>query len=126
MDTLRANQFINPKDYSDQESVFLKQYNLLTAKPVLYIANIDESHIANPEENENYKKFKEYIGGKCAIIPLAIAMEYEISKLNDEEKVMFLQDLNIKEIGLNKLINATYTLLGTQTFFTFGVDETKA
>jgi ribosome-binding ATPase YchF (GTP1/OBG family) len=102
---------------------------LLTTKPVLYICNIDESDITEPENNENYKKFSDFIkkqNSTSQIIPLAITMEYEISKLSDEEKSAFLLDLGIKEAGLDTLINAVYKLLGIQTFFTFGKDETRA
>jgi GTP-binding protein YchF len=126
INTLKNNQFVNINDYDEKEIIYVKQYNLLTTKPILYIANIDEAYIVNPHENANYQKFQQYINNKHAIIPLAIAMEYEISKLEDIDKQNFLNDLGIKQIGLDRLINATYNLLGTQTFFTFGADETKA
>ncbi|GMO13409.1 MAG: redox-regulated ATPase YchF [Mycoplasmoidaceae bacterium] len=126
MDTLKANKFIDLNAYTSKEQEIINKYNLITTKPVLYVANIDESDISNPEQNINYKKVLDYAKGKSLVIPLAIAMEFEISKLSDEEKIIFLKDMNIKEAGVNKLINKTYELLNIQTFFTFGPDETKA
>ncbi|MDR2821763.1 MAG: redox-regulated ATPase YchF [Mycoplasmataceae bacterium] len=124
--TLKQNNFVDLKKYSDKENEVIKQYNLLTSKPILYVANIDEKDISIPEENIYFRKLKEHLGEKSLIIPLAIAMEFEISRLNDEEKGIFMSDLNIKEPGLNRLIRKTYELLNIKTFFTFGADETKA
>jgi GTP-binding protein YchF len=126
MNTLKANKFIKYSDYSQKEQEVIKTFNLLTAKPVLYICNVDEADVSNPEANANYLKFKEYVGNSATVLPLAIAIENEISKLPDEDKQMFMSDLGMSETGLSKLINTTYHMLGIQTFFTFGKDETKA
>jgi GTP-binding protein YchF len=126
MNLLKSSNFIDKNIFNGKEMEIVKQYNLLTIKPILYIANIDESDIGEPNNNQHFINLKKYIGDKHKIIPLAIAMEYEISKLDDNEKKVFMEDLKINKTGLDILINSTYDLLGIQTFFTFGMDETRA
>ena len=112
----------------DKKKKIIKKLNLLTFKPILYIANINYSDITNPNNNELYKKLFAYIHNNSTdeIIPISVAMEYEISKLSENEQQEFIKDLNINEKGLDTLIKKTYSLLGLRTFFTFGKDETKA
>lgn len=113
--------------YSNKEKEILKNYNLLTLKPIIYIANLNESDIVNPNSNVYYLKLKEYaLKNSASIIPLSISMEYEISLLNELDKKIFLEDIGIKEPGLNLLIKTTYRMLNLSTFFTFGKKETKA
>jgi GTP-binding protein YchF len=124
---LEKEYFISKMDFEgEKEWGIIKECNLLTIKPIIYIANIDDEDISNPENNENFNNLKKFIGEKKIIIPIAINIEYEISKLDNEEKKLFLQEMNIKISGLDYLIKTTYDTLGIQTFFTFGKSETKA
>ncbi len=127
-DTLTNNKLAKNTMLSDDEKKIIKKLNLLTFKPILYIANINYSDITNPNNNELYKKLFAYIHNNSTdeIIPISVAMEYEISKLSEDEQQEFIKDLNINEKGLDTLIKKTYSLLGLRTFFTFGKDETKA
>jgi GTP-binding protein YchF len=125
---LHENKFIDCNKYSPEEQKIIKSLGLITTKPLIYLCNIDEEHINCPDNNELFTKFKNYIvqNHNVTILPISINMEYEISKLQPEEKTLFMQELNIGTTGLDKLIKFTYNLLGIKTFFTFGVDEIKA
>jgi GTP-binding protein YchF len=126
--TLKSNNFPNLSNFDLKERLIIKSYNLLTTKPLIYVCNIDEDHINDLDKNTHYTTFKAYIQkqSKASILPISINIENEISKLNDNDKIQFMADMNIKETGLNKLIKSTYELLGIKTFFTFGADEVKA
>ena len=127
-ETLVANKMAKETQLSTDELLIVKNFNLLTTKPTIYIANIDSNDITNPESNEYYIKLKKYLSNtsKELLIPISISIEYEISILNDNDRESFINDLGIKEIGLDSLIKATYKTLGLETFFTFGKKETKA
>ena len=127
-ETLVANKMAKETQLSTDELLIVKNFNLLTTKPTIYIANIDSNDITNPESNEYYIKLKKYLSNtsKELLIPISISIEYEISTLNDNDRESFINDLGIKEIGLDSLIKATYKTLGLETFFTFGKKETKA
>jgi GTP-binding protein YchF len=129
MEYLKKEEFPDITVFSEEEKKIIKNYNLLTTKPFLYIANIDEQDINKPETNQLFLKFKEYIKNKknsSLVIPISASLEYEISKLNEEEKKIFMDDLNLKQTSLDIVINSAYNLLNLQTFFTFGKDEVKA
>ncbi len=113
-------------DLNETEKKLIKSFNLLTAKPIIYMANISEADLINGE-NEYTKKVDEYAKGENAsVIKVSAKIESELSELSDEEKELFLADLGIKEGGLEKLIKATYDLLGLATYFTAGSDEVRA
>lgn len=108
------------------EQKLIKSFNLLTAKPIIYMANISEADLITGE-NEYTKKVDEYAKAENAsVIKVSAKIESELSELSDEEKELFLADLGIKESGLEKLIKATYDLLGLATYFTAGTDEVRA
>ena len=112
-------------EYTEDEDKILKNFSLLTKKPIIYMANVSEEDIING--NEYVEKVKEYAAKENAkVVMLSAKVESELSELDDESKEMFLEDLGINESGLNKLIKATYDLLGLATFFTVGKDECKA
>ena len=114
-------------DLSDNELDYLKGFSLLTAKPVIYIANMSDEEIANPETNQYYQKVKEFAAnenGEC--IAICAKIEEELSGLDKEEKIAFLEDLGIKKSGLEEIIQAAYHLLGLRTFFTVGEPECRA
>ena len=125
---LDENKLIKKNFFSDEEWEIVKTLNLLTSKPILYVANINTDDIATPENNQNYLKLKEYIEKNSTdlLIPLSISMEYEISSLSKEDQQIFMNDLGIKKPGLDRLIQTTYSLLNLKTFFTFGKKETRA
>lgn len=112
-------------EYTKDEEKILKAYNLLTKKPVIYVANIKEENIN--KDNDYVKKVKEYAKKDNAeVIVLCAKIEEELSGFEDEEKNAFLNDLGIEESGLDKLIKASYHLLGLQTYFTAGPKEVRA
>ena len=100
----------------------LKNLNLLLSKPFLIVANISENEINNPFENENVKKLIEKFS-KNLIIPISVKIESDLSYMDNETQIEFLNDLNIKERGINKLIKNSYYALNLITFFTCGPKE---
>ena len=122
--TLNDNKLINTLDLDDEEKKILKSFNLLTAKPILYVANIDENSISNPLSNNHYKTLYEYLNGNN-IIPISVKIENEISLLSDNEKEIFLEELGMNDSGLDRLIRAAYSMLGLETFFTYGKIEVR-
>ncbi len=112
----------------EDESLLLKEYNLLTGKPVIYAANVAEEDLADDGASNakvaEVREFAEKEGGEVFVICAQI--EQEISELDEDEKAMFLEDLGLKESGLEKLIKASYRTLGLMSFLTAGEDETRA
>lgn len=110
----------------DQEKV-VAQLHLLTSKAVLYVANVSEDEVADPDANEHVKRVKEFAAGENAqVIVICASIEEEIAELDQEGKEMFLEELGIPESGLDLLIRATYQLLGLATYFTAGEQEVRA
>lgn len=100
---------------------------LLTLKPVIYVANLDEDGASAPESNEYYKIVKAAADSEEAVvIPVCAKLEADLAELEDEEKQMFLDDLGIEETGLDRLIKSSYALLGLISFLTAGPDECRA
>ena len=111
---------------NEEELEVLKPYNLITIKPVIYVANVSEDD-AVVGDNEYTLKVKEYAGNESSgVIVMSAQVESELSELSDDEKKQFLQELGITNSGLDKLIYQTYSLLGLRTFFTAGSDEVRA
>ncbi|WP_047983455.1 redox-regulated ATPase YchF [Ornithinibacillus californiensis] len=114
-------------EFTDEQQKMVKGLHLLTSKPMLYVANVGEDEIAEPDNNPNVQKVKEYANNEGAeVIVICARIEEEISELDQEEKEMFLEELGITESGLDKLIKASYSLLGLATYFTAGVQEVRA
>ena len=125
--TLQAGKCARTLELSEEEQEIVKDSFLLTMKPVLYVANVDESEIENPEANENVKKVKEYAEKeKAQVISLCVKIEEELSTLEAEEKLEMLEALGLEESGLDKLIKASYELLGLISFLTAGEPEVRA
>lgn len=123
---LEQNIPIRKIDLIESEKDFIKSFNFLTSKPIIYIANVSEEDILNGN-NEYVLKVKEYASKENnEVIVLCAKMEAELIDLNEEDKLKFLQELGIETTGLDKLIRATYDLLGLATYFTVGSDEVKA
>ena len=112
----------------EDEQAWFASYNLLTAKPVIYAANVAEDELSDDgESNEGVKKVRDYAKeNHSEVFVICAQIEQEISELDDDEKQMFLEDLGLQESGLDKLIKASYSLLGLLSFLTAGEDETRA
>ncbi|MDM4771176.1 redox-regulated ATPase YchF [Solimonas sp. SE-A11] len=108
-----------------EEKVQLREFSFITAKPALYIANVDEAGLQNG--NEYLKRVQEYAAKEGSeVVPVCAAIEAEIAQLDDADKAAFLADLGQEEAGLDRVIRAAYSLLGLQTYFTAGVQEVRA
>lgn len=124
-EALEKNIPLRRLEYTEDEDKVLKNFNLITKKPIIYMANVSEKDIlCGNSYVEEVKKYASEENSK--VVMLSAKTESELSELNDEDKEIFLEELGIKESGLDKLINATYELLGLATFFTAGKDECKA
>jgi len=111
-------------DLSDDEQRTLRDINLLTLKPTMYIANVTEDGFTNNPYLDRVKALAASEGAE--VVAVCAAIEAEIAELPDEEKGEFLADLGLAEPGLNRVIRAGYKLLGLQTYFTAGVKEVRA
>lgn len=111
----------------DKDKDFIKDLFLLTAKPVLFVANISEDDILNPEDNKYFKILKEYTEKEnTMLIEISAKIEEEIGELDNDQKSFFLDSLGLKESGLDRLIKASYKLLGLFSFLTAGKQEVRA
>ncbi len=110
----------------DEESLKLAdQFHLITLKPVMYVMNVDEDHLI--KENNHTKAVEEYAASEGApVVRLCGKVEEEMTSLSDEEAAEYLESLGLKESGLNRMIQASYSLLNLITFFTAGVQEVRA
>lgn len=114
-------------EFNEDQDKIVKGLHLLTHKPMLYAANVSEEEVADPDSNANVQKVRDYAAKENAeVIVVCAKIEEEISELEPEEKEMFLEDMGITESGLDKLIKASYSLLGFATYFTAGEQEVRA
>jgi len=115
-------------DYSDDEKEMLKELSLLTIKPVIYAANVAEDDYAKVEDsNEFVNKIKEFaLKEKSGVMVISARIEEEIAELDKDEKELFLSELGATESGLDKLIKASYNLLGLISYLTAGKPEVRA
>ena len=114
-------------DLNDDEKEFVRSLDLLSYKPVIYAANVSEDEAAADEENEYVKAVREFAAGEGSeVVVICSKIESEISELPDDEKAMFLEELGIKESGLDKLVKASYSLLDLISFLTAGEPEVRA
>ncbi|MCC7310669.1 MAG: redox-regulated ATPase YchF [Sulfuritalea sp.] len=124
MAQLNEGKPVRALDLSKEEKINLRQFFLITAKPVLYVANVKEGGFENNPHLDVVRAHAEKEGAD--LVAICAAMEAEIADLADDEKQMFLADMGLDEPGLNRLIRAGYHLLGLQTYFTAGVKEVRA
>lgn len=112
----------------DDEKDFITSLNLLTTKPVIYAANVSEDDLLNDGNDNSYvKQVREYSSeNNSEVFVISAKIEEELSQLDDEEKEIFLNDLNLDSSGLDKLIKASYRLLGLISYLTAGEQETRA
>ena len=126
-EALDAGVPVRAQKLTDEEREMIKDLFLLTSKPVLYVANISESQLANAENDPFVKQVKEIATSENAeYVVLAAAIESEIQQLPPEERPGFLESVGLTEPGLHKIVRAGYRLLGLQTYFTVGEQECRA
>ena len=112
---------------SDEDAALLATSELLTLKPVIYAANMDEDGFANQEDNAYLRQVEELAASEGSqVLPICAKLEQDIAELEGEEKQMFLEELGIAESGLDRLIKCSYALLGLISFLTYGKDECRA
>ena len=125
-EALMDNQALRRLSFTEDELKILKPFNFLTLKPIIYMANISEDDLIEGT-NKYVDMVKGYVEAENAsVITVCAKIESELAELSDEDKEVFLKDLGINESGLDKLIKATYDLLGLATYFTAGEDECRA
>lgn len=112
----------------EEEAQWIAEYNLLTGKPVIYAANVAEEDLADDgASNAFVSKVKEYaVKEEAEVFVICAQIEQEIAELEEDEKKMFLEDLGLKESGLEKLVRASYSLLGLISYLTAGPQESRA
>ena len=126
-ETLEEERPVRSIEFSPEQARLVKNMHLLTAKPMLYVANVSEDDLISGEENEHLKAIKAYAEAEGSeVIIISAKIEEELATLEDEDKAEYLADLGIEEAGLDKLIRASYHLLGLATYFTAGVQEVRA
>lgn len=121
---IAEGKLVRNVDLTKDEQAELYDLHLLTIKPMMYIANVNEDGFDNNPFLDAVRKLAEEQG--AVVVPVCAAIESEIAELDDEDKMDFLQGMGLDEPGLNRVIRAGYSLLGLQTYFTAGVKEVRA
>ncbi|MBR3150691.1 MAG: redox-regulated ATPase YchF [Erysipelotrichaceae bacterium] len=123
---LEQGHMITSLDFEPDEAKTVKGFQFLTSKPVIYIANIAEDDMNDPDSNPYYQKLKAFaLSENSGILPIAAKIEEDLSSLDREEKEVFLEELGLAHSGLDDLIKKAYDTLGLHTFFTVGKDECR-
>ncbi|MBZ4683467.1 MAG: ribosome-binding ATPase [Fusobacteriaceae bacterium] len=118
-------QLLRTLELTEEELNLIKVYQFLTLKPMMFAANVSEDDLATGNEYvERVKEYAKDLGSEVVIVSAKV--EAELAEMEEEDKQMFLEELGVKEAGLNRLIKAGYKLLGLQTYFTAGVKEVRA
>ncbi|MFN8577512.1 MAG: redox-regulated ATPase YchF [Candidatus Sericytochromatia bacterium] len=126
LEHLEKGQQVRTLTFEEEQAKFKKGIQFLTDKKTIYVANISEDMIGQ-EDNEHVKKVKEYAKAQGdEVVVISAKIESELSELSDEDKKVFMEDLGLKETGLNQLIKKSFSLLGLQTYLTTGKKETRA
>lgn len=127
IETLEGGMPARSLNLSSDEKISIKFLNLLTIKPMLYVANVSEEDLMDVNENVHYKNLLDFATNEGSKVTYICAkIEEELVDLSSEEKKEFLQDLGIEEAGLDRLIKMSYELLDLQTYFTAGEKEVRA
>lgn len=125
--TLEEGKSARSVELNEDEKEILKDLYLLTAKPILYISNVSEEQLSNIENDKYYNEVKAYAERENAkVIPLCVKIEEELSTLEENDKKEMLEALGLDESGLDKVIKASYDLLGLMSFLTAGEPEVRA
>jgi GTP-binding protein YchF len=125
-ETLLQGVSVRALDFSEKELEFVQPLQFITAKPVLYVCNVDENSAVSG--NDYVDKIREAVKNENAeVIVLAVGTEADITELDDfEERQLFLEDIGLEEAGVSRLVRSAYKLLNLQTYFTAGVKEVRA
>ncbi|GAK06926.1 redox-regulated ATPase YchF [Geomicrobium sp. JCM 19038] len=127
VDALEAEKPARSVDLDDEEHKLAKGFQLLTLKPVLYVANVSEEDLLSDEDNEYVARVRTRATEENAeVITICASIEAEVAELEGDDRQSFLADLGIEEAGLDRLIRAAYALLGLSTYFTAGEQEVRA
>ncbi len=121
---LDSGESVRAMNLSDDQKFMLRDFHLLTVKPTMYIANVQEDGFDNNPLLDQVRAFAEKEG--AIVVPVCAALEAEIAQLDAEEKQEFMDDLGLEEPGLNRVVKAGYKLLNLYTYFTAGVQEVRA
>lgn len=128
LEILESGQPARSLELSEEEKKLIKNYSLLSAKSVIYVANVSEEDIENDGSDNDYvRQVKEYansVGDEVVVISAGI--EAEIQSLDEEERILFLEELGLNSSGLDKLIKSSYKLLGLMSYLTTGPMESRA
>ncbi len=127
-EALEAGKLAKSLDYTDEDLALMKDVFLITMKPVIYAANVAEDDFSKGiENNQLLTRVKEYAAGEGSeVMPVSARIEEEISQLEEDERGMFLEELGMTESGLDRLIKASYSLLGLISYLTAGEPEVRA
>ena len=124
---LEEGKLASSVELNDEEQEALSDLYLLTSKPLMYVGNLSEEQLKDVENDANFKALREYAeANNTKAVPLCVKVEEELAALSDEEKVEMLELMGIEEPGLDKLIKASYDLLGLMSFLTAGEPEVRA
>lgn len=127
LEVLAEGKSLRTLDLNEEEEKIFKSFNLLSSKPIIYAANVSEDDLVSGDDNEYVKKVKEFAASEDAeVVSVSAQIEQEISLLDADERIEFLNDLGLDKSGLDKLIQASYSLLGLMSFLTAGPMETRA
>ncbi|MBD9362538.1 redox-regulated ATPase YchF [Methylomonas fluvii] len=124
LDHLNAGEAVRTLGLTEEEAKLIKELCLITIKPTLYVANVQDNGFENNPMLDKVKAFAEKEGSK--VVAVCAAIEAEIVQLDEDEKKEFLEDLGLEEPGLNRVVRAGYELLNLSTYFTAGVKEVRA
>lgn len=128
LDVLESSASARTAELSEDEAAFVESLQLLSYKPIIYVANVAEADVANDGKDNPYVAEVRDFAAKenSSVVVVSAQIEAEIAQLDDEEKTLFLEELGLSESGLNKLVNESYSLLGLISFLTAGPQETRA
>ncbi|MCB1660763.1 MAG: YchF family ATPase, partial [Pseudomonadales bacterium] len=115
---------IRALELAKEEKAVIKEFSFITAKPVMFIANVAEDGFENNPFLDQLREMAEK--ENASVVPVCAVIESEIAVLEDEDKEMFMEEMGLEEAGLDRVIRAGYELLGLQTYFTAGVKEVRA
>lgn len=127
LDALKAGMPARSIELNKDEQQLVKAFQLLTLKPMIYVANMSEDDLQDPNKNAYFKSVDVYAQNEGSeVVAICAKMEEELSSLDDDERLVFLEDFGVKQSGLDKVVKASYHILDLCTYFTAGNDECRA